>query len=142
MSVQTQASWNLVGGSSVTTVRAPQLTILATNSASDVESGQDGAVLASATSVIASRKQVEASIAYGQGNVALAAQITDENQKNLERARMAAPKAAAGALDSQMRAYGDMKRGFVNVAPSSAEGKAAAKSNAEKDMANSARSIF
>ena len=142
MTVQTQASWSLVGGTSVTTVRAPQLTLLATNSASDVESGQDGAVLASATSVIASRKQVEASNAYAQGNVALAAQITDENQKSLARARMAAPKAAAGALDSQMRAYGDMKRGFVNVAPSSAEGKAAAKSNAEKDMANSARSIF
>ncbi len=142
MTVDTQASWNLVGSTSVTAVRAPQLTLLATNSASDVESGQDGAVLASATSVIASRKQVEASSAYAQGNVALAAQITEENEKNLARARMAAPPAAAPALDSQMKAYGAMKQGFKTVAPTSAAGKSAAKSNTERDMANSARSVF
>ncbi|HSO34876.1 MAG TPA: VWA domain-containing protein [Labilithrix sp.] len=142
LNVETQASWSLVGGGSVTTVRAPQLTLLATSSPSDVESGQDGAVLASATSVVASRKQIEASNAYAQGNVALAAQITDDNERSLARAKLAAPQAAATALDSQMKAYGAMKRGFTTVAPTSAAGKAAAKQNTEKDLGNFGRSVF
>ena len=142
MDIDTQASWSPVGGGAMTVVRAPRLSLLATSDASQVEGGQDGAVLASATSVVASRRQVEASNAYAQGNVTLAAQITENNERDLARARAAAPAAAATSLDSQMRAYGEMKKGFRTVAPTSAAGKAAAKENAVKDMGNFGRSTF
>ncbi len=142
MNIQTQASWNTVGDATTTIARAPQLTILATNDASQVESGQDGAVLASAMSVVASRRQIEASNAYAQGDVTRAAQITEENERDLAKARASAPAAAAPALDSQIMAYGAMKQGFKTVAPRSAEGKAAAKENAAKDRGNFARKGF
>lgn len=142
MNIDTQASWTVVGGGGTTVVRAPRLTLLATSNASEVESGQDGTVLASATSVVASRRQLEASSAYAQGNVALAAQITETNERDLARVRAMAPPAAATALDSQMKAYGEMKTGFRNVAPSSAAGKAAAKQNVAKDRGNFDRKAF
>ena len=137
--IDTDASWSVVGHGDLAQVKVPKLTLLATNDASAVERGQDGAVLASATSVIASQRQMEASSAYAQGNVALAAQITDENQRALVRARAAAPAPAAAALDQQMAAYGTMKHGFTTIAPSSEAGRAAAKEASAKDMSNIAR---
>jgi Ca-activated chloride channel family protein len=142
LDIDTQASWSPVGGGVMTVVSAPRLTLLATSDAAQVESGRDGAVLASATSVVASRRQVEASNAYAQGNAALAAKITEDNERELSKAMAAAPEAAAVSLDSQMRAYGEMKKGFRTVAPSSAAGKAAAKENAAKDLGNFGRSTF
>ena len=143
MNIETQASWTAVGGGGGTTVvRAPRLTLVATSDASEVESGQDGTVLASATSVVASRRQVEASNAYAQGNVALAAQITETNERDLARAKAKAPPAAAPGLDSQLKAYGEMKTGFNTVSPQSAAGKAAAKQNAAKDLGNFDRKAF
>ena len=142
MDIDTQASWLPVGSGSMTVVRAPRLSLLATVDAAQVERGQDGAVLASATSVVASRRQVEASNAYAQGNVVLAASITENNERELAKARAIAPPSAAPVLDAQMAAYGAMKKGFNTVAPSSAAGRAAAKTNAAKDRGNFDRNGF
>ena len=137
----TQASWTPVGGA-MTTTRAPRLSLLATADASEVDRGKDGAVIASATSVTASRRQVEAANAYAQGDVARAAQIADKNEVALAAAMAAAPAPAATSLDTQMKAYREMRKGFVTVAPTSAAGRAAAKTATEKDMKNFNRSAF
>jgi Ca-activated chloride channel family protein len=139
--VDATASWTPVGGSTFTT-RAPRLSLLATADASDVERGKDGAVLASATSVVASRRQIEAANAYAQGDVTRAAQIAEKNEQTLAAAMAAAPAPAKASLDTQMKAYRSMRKGFVTVAPSSAAGKAAAKEAAVKDMGNMNRSAF
>ena len=138
---ETQASWTPVGGS-ITTARAARLSLLATADASDVERGKDGAVLASATSVIASRRQVEAANAYAQGDVAKAAQISEKNERELSAARASAPAAAAPSLDKQIMEYRAARKGFATVAPQSAQGRAAAKAGAAKDMSNFGRSAF
>lgn len=136
-----RASWNLVGGST-TSAEASPLQILATNDSSAVESGRDGAVLASATSVLASRRQIEAASAWSRGDVARATALVDENERALAAAIAAAPAAAAPSLDKQLGEYREQKKGFAKHAPHSAEGKAAAKAGAAKDMSNFARSAF
>jgi Ca-activated chloride channel family protein len=139
--IDATATWTPVGGSP-TTARAPRLSLLASNDASEVERGKDGAVLASATSVVASRLQIEAANAYAQGDVTRAAQIAEKNEASLAAAMAAAPAPAATALGTQMKAYRSMRKGFATVAPSSAEGKAAAKEATVKDMGNMNRSAF
>ncbi|HEY8079947.1 MAG TPA: VWA domain-containing protein, partial [Labilithrix sp.] len=56
--IETHATWNKVGGATAN-VEAPKLTLVAMQSPADVERGKDGAVLASAVSVNASRRQME-----------------------------------------------------------------------------------
>ena len=139
--IDATASWNQVGGTSFTT-RAPRLSLLATADASEVERGKDGAVLASATSVVASQRQIEAANAYASGDVTRAAQIAEKNEQALAAAMVAAPAPAASSLDTQMKAYRSMRQGFATVSPKSAEGRAAAKEAAVKDMGNMNRSTF
>ncbi len=139
--IQTTASWNLVGGSSTTVAAAP-LRLLATSELAVFESGRDGAVLASAASVRASRRQIEAAAAYSQGDISRATALAAENEKALEEARTLAPSAAAPALDSQLRTYRAQKKSFTENAPGSAEGRAAAKAGAAKDLGNLGRMAF
>jgi Ca-activated chloride channel family protein len=139
--IDASASWNQVGGTSVTT-SAPRLSLVATADASEVERGRDGAVLASATSVVASQRQIEAANAYASGDVTRAAQIAEKNEQALAAAMVAAPAPAATSLDTQMKAYRSMRKGFATVSPKSAEGRAAAKEAAAKDMGNMNRSTF
>jgi Ca-activated chloride channel family protein len=137
----TQASWTQVGGTMIT-AHAPRLALLATTDASEVDRGKDGAVIASATSVTASRRQVEAANAYAQGDVTRAAQLAEKNEIALSAAMAAAPAPAATSLDTQMRAYREMRKGFVTVAPTSAAGRAAAKTGTEQDLKNLNRKAF
>ena len=139
--IEASASWNQVGGSSFTT-RAPRLSLVATADASEVDRGKDGAVLASATSVVASQRQIEAANAYASGDVTRAAQIAEKNEQALAAAMVAAPAPAATSLDTQMKAYRSMRKGFATVSPKSAEGRAAAKEATVKDMGNMNRSTF
>ncbi len=141
LDIDATASWNQVGGASFT-ARTPRLSLLASHDASEVDRGKDGAVLASATSVVASRRQIEAANAYAQGDVTRAAQIAEKNEQALAAAMLAAPAPAATSLDTQMKAYRSMRKGFVTVSPSSAEGRSAAKEAAVKDMGNMNRSTF
>lgn len=141
LAIGTQASWNLVNGGTTST-SGSSLRILAANDLSTVENGRDGAVLASATSVLASRRQIEAANAYSQGDIARANRLTAENEKALADALAAAPAAAAPGITSQLESYREQKAKFAKVAPQSAEGRAAAKAGAAKDMSNFSRSAF
>lgn len=139
--IDATATWTPVGGST-TSARAPRLSLVASNDPAEVERGKDGAVLASATSVVASRLQIEAANAYAQGDVRRAAQIAEKNEQSLAAAMVAAPAPAATALDTQMKAYRSMREGFAKVAPQSAAGKAAAKEATAKDLGNMNRRAF
>ncbi|HVH47066.1 MAG TPA: VWA domain-containing protein [Labilithrix sp.] len=133
--IHASASWNLVGHST-STASVPTLSLIASSDASEVERGRDGAVLASATSVIASKRQLEASNAWARGDVARATSLAAQNEAALGDAIAAAPPAAATALVAQKSAYSSQKKGFTSFRPQSAEGKTAAKAGAMKDLDN------
>jgi Ca-activated chloride channel homolog len=137
----TRATWTQVGGRAASVV-APRLSLVATADAESVERGKDGAVLASATSVIASQRQIEAANAYAQGDVLRAAELAQKNEVALATAMKAAPAPAAMALDSQRKAYAETREGFSKNAPASAAGRAAAKEATAKDLGNLNRSVF
>jgi Ca-activated chloride channel family protein len=133
--IYANASWNRVG-QTMTRVSVPTLALVASADASEVERGRDGAVLASATSVLASKRQLEASNAYARGDVATATRLTAQNEAALGLALAAAPPAAAPSLTAQMNAYAEYKKGFSSIRPTSAEGKAVSKAAAVKDHDN------
>lgn len=138
----TTASWSRVGDSFAKSIDVPRLTILATNDASEVDQGRDGAVLASATSVLASQRQLQAAQAYASGDVSRATALAAQNQAALADALAVAPPAAAPALQAQMKSYDEMKTGFATVAPTSAAGKSHAKAAAAKEMGNISRKAY
>lgn len=131
------ASYRPVGSSTVT-VSAPALAIAATDDAAEVEGARDPSVFASAMSVIASKRQLEATDAYARGERDRAMALAAENESVLRAAAAAAP-AAAPALDAQLRAYSDQRKVFAGVSSSSVEGKAAAKSGTVKELENLSR---
>jgi Ca-activated chloride channel homolog len=133
--VRASASWNRVGQSS-TQVSVPPLSVVASLDASEVERGRDGAVVASATSVIASKRQLEAATAYARGDVATATRLAAQNEAALGAALAAAPATAAPALSAQIGAYSAQKKGFTSFRPQSAEGKTITKAAAVKDHDN------
>jgi Ca-activated chloride channel family protein len=106
-----------------------------------VDESRDGAVLASATSVIASERALEATDAYARGDVTRAQSLIDQNVADLQAAATAAPPVAREALSKQWNAYGEAKKGFA-AKPSSAAGQAAAKHTYQLDNANLARATY
>jgi Ca-activated chloride channel family protein len=140
LDLRAEATWSRVGESS-TRVSVPALALVASNDPGDVEGGRDGAILASATSVLASKRQLEAASAYARGDVATATRLTAQTQAAIGAAIAAAPSAAP-LLDAQLNAYSAQQRGFESVAPSSAEGRAAAKAAVMKDQGNLVRKGF
>jgi Ca-activated chloride channel homolog len=138
--IRANAEWNRVGQATARiAVAVPSLTLVASDDAAEVERGRDGAVLASATSVVASKRQLEAANAYARGDVSTATALAAQNEQSLRDALHAAPAKAAPAIAAQMNAYGAQKKGFTTVQPRSAEGRAAAKSAAVKDLDNLSR---
>jgi Ca-activated chloride channel family protein len=137
-----QASWTKVGETYGRTIDVPRLSVLATNDANEVEGGRDGAVLASATSVLASQRQIQAAQAYARGDVAQASALSAQNQAALADAFAAAPAAAKPSIRAQMGAYEEQKKAFTTVAPTSAAGKSHAKAAAAKEMGNLSRAAY
>ena len=106
-----------------------------------IEQSRDPVVLASATSVIASERQLEATQAYARGDVARAQQLIDQNIASLGAVAASAPAPVATALAKQQAAYGATKKSF-SAAPQSVAGKVAAKHAYEVDSSNLARAAF
>jgi Ca-activated chloride channel family protein len=106
-----------------------------------VEDSRDGTVLASATSVIASERELEAAQAYTKGDVARANQLIDQNVKDLQAAATAAPVAAKPGLEKQWKEYDATKMKF-HAAPGSAAGQGAAKGAYENEVKNLARAAY
>ena len=135
--LRARATWNVIGGESAS-VAVPGLRLALTNDADDVARGRDNGVLASATSVTASKRQLEAASAYAKGDVALATTLTEQNEAELKRAMVAAP-AMEPALSAQASSYSSQRKTFGAVKPSSAEGRAASKSAIGSDFDNLSR---
>ncbi|MFO0586170.1 MAG: VWA domain-containing protein [Polyangiaceae bacterium] len=133
--------WGLVGGGDVDAKIDP-IAIGGATDTREVEESRDGSVLASAVSALASVRQLEAIEAYNRGESGRAQALIGENEVALQAAASAAPAPAAAALDRQLADYGDAKRAFAAAPPKSAEGKAAAKASAAKDIANMNRNAF
>jgi Ca-activated chloride channel family protein len=131
-------AWAPVGGDTAT-ARFAGVAITGTNDALAVEAGRDGAVLANATSVIASAREIQAAEAYQRGDKAGAQALIDQNMRDLAAAATAAP-AAAPRLMAQRRAYEGDQHAFA-APPASDVGRAAAKSAAEKNLANGSRQV-
>jgi Ca-activated chloride channel family protein len=139
--VQATATWSTVGrsGTAFLSVDIPALRLVATSDPAEVERGRDGAVMASATSVLASKRQLEASNAWARGDVARAEALAAENEAALGRAASAAPAPAATALEAQARAYSVQRKNFAAVAPTSVEASTVRKAEAAADLDNLSR---
>jgi Ca-activated chloride channel homolog len=140
-SVSGQVTWSRVGGGNADASIAG-LDIGGTSDERRVSEARDGSVLASAVSVIASLRQMEATEAYNRGDGKRAQALIEENESQLAAAATAAPAPAAEALERQRADYGASKSAFAKAAPKSDEGKAAAKAGAARDIANMSRKVF
>jgi Ca-activated chloride channel family protein len=135
------ATWDRVGGSAAET-RIPRLELVASTDAGEVERGRDGTVLASATSALASQRELEATEAYAHGDSETAQRLIDQNIAALTTAAAAAPAPAASSLAKQRAAYESHKAGFGAAGPGTDEGKAAAKRATEKDLSNTSHFAY
>jgi Ca-activated chloride channel family protein len=135
------AQWSLVGGGDVETA-IPRVAFVGTQDARSAEDSRDPLVMASAISVVASRRQLEAAQAYSRGDTLTAQSIIDKNIQDLDAVRAFAPPAAAAPLEAQGRDYRAMKGTFSAAAPQSEEGRAAAKSAFAKDSRNLTRRAY
>jgi Ca-activated chloride channel family protein len=139
--IDARVSWNRVGGGAAD-VGVSRLSIVATADKQAVLAGRDGAVSASAASVLASVTQLEAAEAYAHGDARRADALLEQSIAALGTAVAAAPAPAASALSKQVAEYRERKAGFAAARPTSTEGKAAAKHAFELDDANTSRSNF
>jgi Ca-activated chloride channel family protein len=138
--IGTEALWHRVGGSDAD-VHAPDISLVATLDKSEVQRGKDGAVLASATSVISSQRELEAAEAYAHGDQARAQSLIQLNMKALAAAATSAPAKMRASLSRQASSYDAQMKSFA-AAPASDEGKRAAKSAAAKESSNLDRSAY
>ena len=139
-SITGHARWTRVRGGS-TEAGFSQLTIVASTDAGAVTAGIDGRVFASATSVVASTRQLEATEAYAKGDALRAQAILAESTASLGAAIAVAPPSAAAPLARQAAKYKE-RAGDFKAAPGSDEGKAAAKAAVQLDSANTSRASF
>jgi Ca-activated chloride channel family protein len=136
-----QVSWSRVGGDTAQ-ARIEGLALIGSSDAQAVEAGRDPAVFASAISVIASRRQIEATEAYQRGDVVRAQGLIDQNVFELNAAATAAPAAAATSILQQVSAYETTKKALAAAPPKSAAGNAAAKAATAQDIGNMSRRAY
>lgn len=121
------ATWKKVGGSDQS-IDLSKLTVASVSDSTEVAAGLDGTVMAHVTSSIASERQIEAATAYAKGDTTTATRLMRQNRDELAQARAMAPAEEAARLGSQSAAYDRGAQAFAAAAPSSVQGKAAAKS--------------
>ena len=131
-------SWNRVGGSGAE-ARLTALGLEATDDKAAVQATLDGAVLANATSVLASTRQLEATEAYNHGDQKRAQELTRANMVDLAAVAANAPAPLATALTKQKDDYAESAQAMASAAPTSDRGKHAAKQSAQRDLDNVAR---
>ena len=134
-------SWDRVGAGSAE-AKIDRLEIAATSDPNEVESSRDGAVFASATSALASVRQLEATQAYAGGDGRRAEQLIQQNMADLRAAAAAAPAEERAVLERQEQAYAATSSAFAAAPPKSDEGKAKAKAAAAQDSSNLGRKGF
>ncbi len=139
--IASQVSWARVGGEKTSATLA-KLELGGTSDAHAVEESRNVDVIADATSVVASYRQIAAAEAYNHGEQEKAVALIAQNQADLSAVQAFAPPRARAGLEAQATAYDGTMRAFKTKAPSSDEGKAAAKGAAAKDMDNLARKAY
>jgi hypothetical protein len=137
--VQVEAAWQRVGFGGET-VRAPDLSLAGTRDAEEVAKGKDTTVLADATSLASSQRQLEATYAYANGDQEGAQKLIAQNIAALQSAAAVAPAPLAAKLAKQSAAYSNAVKAFA-AAPSSDDGKRAAKSAAANESSHLARDV-
>jgi Ca-activated chloride channel family protein len=139
--VQGRATWQCVSGTGGDT-EIPTVQLVGVNDAAQVDKGRDGTVLARATSVAASERQLEAAEAYARGDTARADTLIRKNIADLAIAKALAPAPVASSLAAQSSTYDTTRHAFGMAAPSSSAGKFQAKAAAARNFANSTSSSF
>lgn len=134
-------AWKRLGASAAE-ASLPALELAATTDEAQVTAGIDGAVLANATSVLASARQLEASAAWTQGDTARAKSLWAQNQRDLSAAAAVAPAPAATSLELQKNDYAAGTATMATSSPASTAGKRAAKAAAQKDVDNIQRKSY
>ncbi len=134
--------WTLVKGDRRVSANDVKLELRGTSDTRAAQASQNGAVFANATSVFASKRQLDAAEAYAKGDNVRAQTIIDNNVRDLALAASAAPAPEAAAMQRQISSYAATKEEFNRVGAGSDRGKAAAKSAVSKDLGNLKRGAF
>ncbi len=141
LDLKSHLSWRRVGGKQAQ-VQVPALTLQGERSQQLVLASRDPRVVASATSALASLRQLAATHAYAEGDTAKAEALMDQSLAALETAAAAAPAAEKESLDKQRAELGEAKRAFRAAPPKSAAAKSAGKASAAANAKNIGRKAF
>lgn len=106
------ASWDRVGGGHAD-VRIENLGFAAVSDQAAVDGSRDAAVFARAMSVVASRRQIEATEAFSRGDNARGQALIQQNQVSLGQAAAAAPAAMRPKLEAQVNTYESDSKAFA-----------------------------
>src|SRR5665213_1950982 len=98
--LRSSVTWQTVAGARAEAT-VPELDIAGTVNPEDVARGRNETVLARATSVEASERELEAAQAYASGDTGRAQGLIQSNMMALRHAAAAAPAAVARALVAQ-----------------------------------------
>nr|HMR09062.1 hypothetical protein [Polyangiaceae bacterium] len=141
LDLKSHLSWRRVGGKQAQ-VQVPALTLQGERSQQLVLASRDPRVVASATSALASLRQLAATHAYAEGDTDKAEALMDQSLAALETAAAAAPAAERESLDKQRAELGEAKRAFRAAPPKSAAAKSAGKASAAANAKNIGRKAF
>lgn len=117
LTIRGSLAFRLADDSAVRVELTP-LTITAVTTPEEVDNACDMSVIASVTSVIASRRETEAAAAFERGDRERAMALNAQNQAEIEKVRRAAPAAIAAPLEAQKRAYAGHQGTFATAPPS------------------------
>jgi len=119
-------------------VELTPLRVTAVSTPEEVDNARDMSVIASVTSVIASRRETEAAMAFERGDRERAVALNLQNQAEIEKVQRAAPAPVAAQLDAQKRAYATHQGTFATAPPSAAAARgigAQERKNADRAVA-------
>ena len=137
ISIRGTLFFRLADDSPVRVELAP-LNVTAVSTPEEVDNARDMSVIASVTSVIASRRETEAAMAFERGDRERAMALNLQNQAEIEKVQRAAPAPVAAQLDAQKRAYANHQGTFATAPPSAAAARgigAQERKNADRAVA-------
>jgi Ca-activated chloride channel homolog len=117
LTLRGELSFRLADDSAVKILLTP-LTVTSVATPEEVDIARDMSVIASVTSVIASRRETEAAAAFERGDRERAMALNAQNQAEIEKVRRVAPAAIAAPLEAQKRAYAGHQGTFATAPPS------------------------
>jgi Ca-activated chloride channel family protein len=141
LGLSSRLSWRRVGGQKAQ-AHVPALTLKGERSEQLVLASRNPRVIASATSALASLRQLAATQAYAEGDTDKAEALMDQSLAALETAAAGAPAEEKESLDKQRAELDGAKRAFRAAPPKSAAAKSAGKASAAANAKNIGRKAF